>query len=72
MRKISRLGQRQSRKKSDPGGGRSASEGSNSQSAEDSELYRGGVPLGASAGDGVADAAISLVFASSSNFISSG
>jgi hypothetical protein len=43
----------------------------------DNGLYNGGVPLAAgtagdSPGDGVADAAMSLVFASSSSFFSSG
>src|SRR5262249_50306992 len=45
--------------------------------AQDSGLYNVGLPLGAgtacpSAGDGVADAAMSFAFASSSNFFSSG
>jgi hypothetical protein len=42
--------------------------------AEDTGLYSGGVPLGGggSAGDGIAGAAMSFVFASSSSFFSSG
>jgi hypothetical protein len=44
------------------------------EAAEDTGLYSGGVPLGGggSAGDGIADVAMSFVFASSSSFLSSG
>src|SRR5262245_32972560 len=45
---------------------------SNSYSADDGGLYNGGVSLGATTGDGVADEAMSLAFASSSSFFSSG
>ena len=44
------------------------------QLRKNSDYYSGGVALGggASAGDGIADAAMSFVFASSSSFFSSG
>ena len=43
-------------------------------SAEDSGLYSGGVPLGGGdpVGDGIADGAMSFVFASARSFFSSG
>jgi len=75
MRETSQIGPMRLKKSSDCHAhvARAVSAHSPSSSVH-SELYSGGVALGGadSAGDGLADAAMSFVFASSSTFLSSG